>query len=89
MAPDSLDPPFRTPPSVIEGGTIEIEAGVGVTTLDIAIPGRGRRRVRVVGGRAEFRVPPDVPAGTPIFVDDGKLPNPHTTTVWVVGGQSR
>ncbi|MGE3966561.1 MAG: hypothetical protein AB7I09_20870 [Planctomycetota bacterium] len=89
MSPRSFDPPFRTPPSVVEGGTIEIEAGAGVTTLDIAIPGLGTRRVRVTGGRAEFRVPPGVLAGTPIFVDDGKLPNPHTTTVWVVGGQFR
>jgi hypothetical protein len=84
-----FDPPFKTPQSVQEGGSFVIEASEGTTQVEVAVPGHGMHVVRIVNGRGEFQVPAGVRGGTPIFVDDGKLPNPYTTTVWVVGGQSR
>ncbi|MBI5851905.1 MAG: hypothetical protein HZB39_12895 [Planctomycetes bacterium] len=88
MPRSPFDPPFKTPATVQEGGSFVIEAGKGTEKVEVSVPGHGMRVVRIVDGRGEFQVPPGVRGGTPIFVDDGRVPNPHTTTVWVVGGQS-
>ncbi len=89
MRSSTFDPPFRVPADVQEGGSIVIEGGSGTTQVEVAIPGHGMRVVKLTNGRAEFQLPPGVRGGTPIFVGDGKLPNPYTTTVWVVGGTNR
>ena len=83
----AFEPPFRAPPTVQEGGTLEIDVGSGTKELSVFIPGHGLQRHRARGGRVELRIPPSVPGGTVIFISDEKYPNPHATSVLVVGNQ--
>lgn len=76
---------LRGPASVPEGGNVRIEVPEGVRSLQMSILGHGGRRLAVVGGVAEFRVPPGVAGGTRILVTDGRLPNPGTIEIVVVG----
>lgn len=83
----TFEPPFRTPPQVQEGGVIEAEVGSGTKELSVFIPGHGLRRYRARNGRIEIPLPPGVRGGTRIFISDENYPNPHATTVTVVGSQ--
>lgn len=77
----------QAPPTVTEGGTIDIRVTSEVDQVTVLLPGGVTTRVPVVNGRAEFRVPPGVRGGTVISITDGRVPNPSTTDVQVVGGQ--
>lgn len=85
----SLQGRLRTDPTVMEGGTIVVDVPDGVNEVHFVIPGRGSTSVAVVEGRAEFPLPPSVAGGTTVLVTDGLYPNPNSTRVQVVGGQSR
>ncbi|MFO1051987.1 MAG: hypothetical protein U1F36_07215 [Planctomycetota bacterium] len=78
---------MRAPPSVQEGGRIEIDVQSGASHVLLIVPGVGRVKVGVVGGVAEYQLPPGVRGGVIIFISDMKLPNPSATTVQVVGNQ--
>ncbi|MGE0144231.1 MAG: hypothetical protein AB7I19_19490 [Planctomycetota bacterium] len=87
MKRSAQDPGIRVPPQVQEGGVLEIEVGSGVREVWVGIPGRKTYRVPVIGGRAEFRLPPSAPGGTRLLVSDMKVPNPSNATVDVVGNR--
>jgi hypothetical protein len=80
---------LRTDPTVAEGGVIVVHVAEGVRQVHFTIPGHSTETVTVRGGRAEFRVPAEVRGGATVLVTDGLVPRPSSTTVTVVGGQSR
>jgi hypothetical protein len=83
------DPPFQTPPSVIEGGTIVVTVGEQVGTVYFYAPGHPVVSAPVVGGRAEYHLPPSVRGGSIVYVSDKRVPAPTTKQVEVIGGQNR
>jgi hypothetical protein len=83
------DPPFQTPPTVVEGGTIVVTVGEQVGTVYFYAPGHPVVATPVVAGRAEYRLPPTVRGGTVVYVSDKRVPTPTTKQVDVLGGQNR
>lgn len=82
-------PRISAPSTVDEGGTISIRAQPGIRELSVFIPGHGSKNVKVVRGRAEVVLPPDVPGGSVILISDLVVPDPYTIAVDVVGGHNR
>ncbi len=82
---------LRGPGTVAEGGTVRIEVANGAKSVQVAFLGQGRhnRRVEVVDGVAEFRVPPGVQGGSRILISDFLFPSPSTIEVVVTGGSNR
>ena len=80
-------PGFRVPPTVREGGRLEVDVQSEATHITLVVPGVGRVKIRVVDGVAEYRLPPTVHGGAIIFVSDMRLPDPAATTVLFVGNQ--
>lgn len=74
-------------PSVREGGSIHFTVEGDVQQLQLLVPGVGAVYVRVVRGRAEYQLPPQVPGGSTIVVNDGVYPHPTGMNIDVVGGQ--
>lgn len=77
----------QAPSTVVEGGTITIRVRSEVDHVIVLVAGRSSTRVPVVNGRAEYPLPPDVLGGTVVSITDGRIPNPSSTDVLVVGGQ--
>ena len=77
----------QAPSTVAEGGTITIRTSSEIDHVIVLIAGRSSTRIPVVNGRAEYPLPPDVRGGTVVSVTDGRIPNPSSTDVLVVGGQ--
>lgn len=80
-------PGIRVPPSVREGGRLEVDVSSGATTITLVIPGIGHVKIPVIDGVAEYQLPPSVRGGGVIFVSDMQLPNPSAASVPVVGNQ--
>lgn len=83
------EPRLRADPTVPEGGVIVVDTASDVDEVVFKPDGHPATRVRVVNGRAEYRVPPGVRGGTEITVSDMRIPNPSSIGVQVLGGQSR
>jgi hypothetical protein len=77
----------QAPTTVVEGGTITIRTSAEVDHVIVLIAGRSSTRIPVVNGRAEYPLPPNVTGGTVVSITDGRIPNPSSTDVLVVGGQ--
>lgn len=77
----------QAPSTVTEGGSITIRVTSNVDHVTVLITGQSSTRVPVVNGRAEYQLPPSVRGGTVISITDGRLPNPSSADVLVVGGQ--
>ncbi|MGE0143360.1 MAG: hypothetical protein AB7I19_05525 [Planctomycetota bacterium] len=86
-SPLPQSPGIRVPPRVAEGGVLEIEVGSRTGEIFISTGRHGKFRVPVRGGRAEFRVPPNIPGGTILVVSDLGFPVPTVTAVEVVSNQ--
>lgn len=80
---------IQTDPTVSEGGTIHMRVDGSPEYLTRIVPGRAPVRVRVIRGRAEYRVPPHVRGGSHVFITDDHFPNQGGTFVLGVGGNSR
>jgi hypothetical protein len=78
-------PRLHTDPTVQEGGVIVVHAGAGVDEVTFKPAGEAATRVRVVNGRAEYRLPPNVRGGATVLISDMQFPNPTSTEVLVVG----
>ena len=78
---------LRAPPTVQEGGRLQVDVQSESTHVLLVVPGIGRVKIAVIDGVAEYQLPPSVLGGTVIFVSDMKLPNPSAATVQVVGNQ--
>lgn len=76
-------------PTVMEGGNLLIRASSDVRQIQLLVPSVGRVVLPVVGGRAEYQLPPSVRGGTRIVVSDMKHPNASSIGIDVVGGSSR
>ncbi len=74
--------------TVEEGGTVVVQAATGVNSVYFCVPGLGTVCVQVVGGVAEYQLPAGLASGTLIIVSDGKLPDPQSEIVTVVGTEA-
>ncbi|MBI5850632.1 MAG: hypothetical protein HZB39_06265 [Planctomycetes bacterium] len=79
-------PRIHSESSVREGGTIHVRVNSGAKEIHVIVPGLGPVTVPVTSGRAEYTLPPSVPAGTLILISDLLVPDPSTIDVEVVGG---
>mgnify|MGYP003388985912 CR=1 FL=1 len=80
---------MRAEETVQEGGTVHIRVETDINQIQLIVPGVGPVLVRVVGGRAEYTLPPSVCGGSRIIVSDMQFPNPSSIGIDVVGGSSR
>lgn len=80
---------MSAPPTVQEGGSIQFTVEGDVKRLQLLVPGIGSVHIPVHRGRAEYRLPPQVPGGSTIIVNDAVYPHPTGMFIEVVGGQSR
>lgn len=79
---------LRVPPTVQEGGALEIVVSGGIESVTVAFPDGVIHVPTSIDGRAELVIPPRIRGGTVILVSDNKFPNPTVVAVTVVGSQS-
>ncbi|MCC6784223.1 MAG: hypothetical protein IT457_15380 [Planctomycetes bacterium] len=82
---------LRGPGTVAEGGNVRVEVMNGARSVQLVFLGQSahNRRVPVIDGIVEFRVPPGVSGGSRILVSDFQFPTPSTIEVVVTGGSNQ